>query len=376
MIRLLITTGLLSLFLAGCTLTNNASMNLPVQPFGITKDGTSVSLYELQNQNGLRAKLTNFGATLVQMHLPDKAGNFVDVVQGFDDVTGYQSAANQYFGCTTGRVANRTAKGQFQIDGKTYKLAINNEPNHLHGGAERSLDKVVWQAQDASSDAGPAIRFTYTSPHLEEGYPGNLAISVVYTLTHSNELRIDYQATTDQITPVNLTNHAYWNLSGAGSGTILDHQLQLGASKYTPTDDTLIPIGTLRSVIGSALDMQKPTRIGDGIDSLTHTAALGYDHNFALDQHDGALQFAARLRDPKSGRVMEIHTTEPGLQFYSGNFLKGDKGKGGKTYGHRYALCLEAQKFPDGANQRNFPNVYLAPGETYKQTTVHKFSAQ
>lgn len=361
----------------GLLLLFSACSSLPMnEPFGTTKDGTDVYLYELKNEHGLVARLTNFGATLVQMHIPDKSGQLADVIQGFDDVSGYQSAANQYFGCTTGRVANRIAKGRFTIDGKTYELAINNEPNHLHGGAERSLDKVVWEAFPVSSTDGPAIGFTYTSPHMEEGYPGNLKIQVTFTLTHDDELRIEYQANTDQLTPVNLTNHAYWNLAGAGSGTILDHRLMIGARRYTPTDDTLIPTGTLRSVEGSVLDFQKPTRIGDGIENLTPTAALGYDHNFALDKFDGSLQFAARLVEPKSGRVLEIHTTEPGLQFYSGNFLKGDKGKGGKTYGHRYALCLEAQKYPDGANQRNFPNVFLAPDETYRQTTVHRFSAQ
>jgi len=351
-------------------------MNSTVQPFGTTKDGTAVSLYELKNKNGLVARLTNFGATIVQLHLPDKAGQMADVIQGFDDVSGYQSDANQYFGCTVGRVANRTAKGEFTIEDKAYSLAINNEPNHLHGGKDRSLDKVVWQAEPVSAKDGPAIVFTYTSPDMEEGYPGNLQIKVTYTLTETDELRIDYEATTDKLTPVNLTNHAYWNLAGAGSGSILDHVVQIAAARYTPTDDTLIPLGTLRSVIGSVLDLQKPTRIGAGIAHLTPTAALGYDHNFALDKYDGSLQFAARLQDPSSGRTMEILTTEPGLQFYSGNFLKGDTGKAGKVYGHRYALCLEAQKYPDGANQRNFPNVFLAPGETYRQTTVHRFSVE
>jgi len=351
-------------------------MHPSAKPFGTTKDGAPAYLYELKNRNGLIARLTNHGATLVQLHLPGRDGEVADVVLGFDDVSGYQSDSNQYFGCTTGRVANRIANGRFTIEGKSYTLAINNAPNHLHGGAGRSLDKVLWDADPGQGSGGPKVEFTYTSPHMEEGYPGNLQIKVTYTLTHQDELRIEYEAVTDKVTPVNLTNHAYWNLAGAGSGTILDHTLQIAAARFTPTDDSLIPIGTLRSVLGSALDLQKPTRVGAGIAHLTPTPAKGYDHNFALDNHDGNVQFAARLRDPGSGRIMEVHTTEPGLQFYSGNFLKGDTGKGGLAYEHRSALCLEAQKFPDSPNQRNFPDVFLKPGDTYRQTTVHRFSVQ
>lgn len=342
--------------------------------FGQTKDGVPVELYTLENENGLVAKLMTRGATLVEMHVPDRDGKVADVIQGFDDVQGYESAANQYYGCTTGRVANRIARGRFELNGQEYSLAINNEPNHLHGGVERSLDKVVWKALPLPADG--AVVFSYVSPDGEEGYPGTLSIDVTYTLTNDDELRIDYRATTDRATPVNLTNHAYWNLAGAGSGTVLDHELQLSAARYTPVDDTLIPTGEIRLVRGTPLDFTDSTRIGERIGSLDDTAALGYDHNFVLDGDADRLKPAAVLRDPGSGRVLEIHTTEPGIQFYSGNFLKGDPGKGGRKYVHRGALCLETQHFPDSINQPAFPSVVLEPGQVYTHTTVHRFRTE
>lgn len=346
------------------------------EPFGKTKDGTPVEVYTLKSSKGLVAKVMTRGATLTQLHIPDRDGKVDDVILGWDDVAGYESEDNQYFGCTTGRVCNRIAKGKFTLNGKEYTLAINNEPNHLHGGAERSLDKVVWKARPWGGEKVSGVTFTYTSPDGEEGYPGNLRIQVVYSVPRDkNQLSIKYSATTDQPTPVNLTNHAYFNLGGAGSKTVLNHQLRINADKYTPTDDTLIPTGEIASVEGTDLDFRKMTRIGKRIKNLDDTPALGYDHNYVLNPKEEGkkMVFAAALRDPKSGRTMRIMTTEPGLQFYSGNFLKGQKGKDGKTYAHRSACCLETQHFPDSINQPKFPSTVLKPGEKYESQTVLQF---
>jgi len=378
------------LFMNACVPSQNDDPGSPVDPesgantavdFGKTKGGESTEIYTLKNKNGLIAKVTTYGATLVELHLPDKDGNFADVLNGFDDVSGYEGEDNQYFGCTTGRVCNRIAKGKFTLDGKEYTLAANNDPNHLHGGEDKALSKQVWKAESVTDTQ--AVTFSLTSPDGEEGYPGNLSMKVTYTLTDENELRIDYEATTDKATPVNLTNHAYFNLAGSGSGTVLDHELTLNADKYTPTDDTLIPTGKIESVEGTPLDFRKTHTIGERVPDKgaaqtddCKTAPKGYDHNLVINGKAGEQRFAARLKDPKSGRVMEIHTDQPGIQFYSGNFLKGQKGKEGKVYPFRGAICLETQHFPDSVNHDNFPNTILKPGETYKTTTVHKFSAQ
>jgi len=352
-------------------------MSVEKAPFGTTKDGAAVELYTLANKHGLVAKVMTYGAILVEMHAPDKRGQMADVTLGFDSLAGYESENDQYFGATVGRVANRIAKGKFALDGKEYQLAINNEPNALHGGVKRSLSKVVWQATPKETGDGPAVAFAYTSPAGEEGVPGTVAVTVTYTLTNSNELRIDYTATTDAATPLNLTNHSYWNLAGAGSGTALDHELKLAAYNYTPTDDTLIPTGQIAAVKGTPLDFTTTKRVGRDISELVDTAWLGYDHNFILKEKPSAApEFAARLTDPGSGRVMEVWTTEPGVQLYSGNFLFGQQGKGGKVYEKRGALCLECQHFPDSVNPPDFPTTILQPGETYRQTTVHKFLAQ
>lgn len=351
--------------------------NPAAESFGKTKDGHAVELYTLKSGNGLTAKIMTRGATLVQLHVPDKDGKTADVVLGFDNVTGYESEDNQYFGTTTGRVCNRIAKGKFTLDGKDYTLAINNEPNHLHGGIERSLDKLIWTAMPISNDNGQGVQFSCTSPDGEEGYPGELNVSVIYFVpSKGNSISISYTATTNKATPVNLTNHSYFNLGGEGSPTVLDHVLRLNADNYTPTDDTLIPTGTIEPVAGTDLDFRKQTQIGHRIESIGATAAVGYDHNFVLNEKntDAELNFAAVLVDPVSGRLMRVSTSEPGVQFYSGNFLKGQNGKGGKPYAHRSAMCLETQHYPDSVNHPNFPTTILKPGETFTSRTVFSFS--
>ncbi|HIG81068.1 MAG TPA: galactose mutarotase [Verrucomicrobiales bacterium] len=350
-----------------------ACSSIPKASFGTTKGGEATEIYTLQNQNGLIAKVTTYGATLVEMHVPDKDGNLADVINGFDDVSGYEGDGNQYFGCTTGRVCNRIAKGKFTINGTEYTLATNNDPNHLHGGKDKALSKQVWKATPACGKQ--AVTFSLTSPDGEEGYPGNLSIKVTYTLTDANELRIDYEATTTKATPVNLTNHAYWNLAGAGSGPVLSHELTLNADNFTPTDDTLIPTGAIAKVAGTFLDFRTTHVIGDRIPA-DDTPWKGYDHNFVINGKAGEQRLAAKLKDPASGRVLEISTDQPSIQFYSGNFLKGQTGKAGKTYPHRGAVCLESQHHPDAVNHDQFPNTILEPGDTYRTTTVHKFSAE
>jgi aldose 1-epimerase len=294
-----------------------------------------------------------------------------DVVLGFDSVQGYESPANQYFGCTTGRVCNRIKHGRFTLEGYGYVLAANNGPNHLHGGTRRSLDKVLWSADVRMVGDTPTATFRYTSPDGEEGYPGALQIEVTYSLPSEHELEIDYAATTDRPTPVNLTNHAYWNLGGHGSASVLDHELTIAAERYTPTDDTLIPTGAIALVASTPLDFRQPTSIGLRIEALAGTAAGGYDHNYVLRDSPG-LRPAATLRDPQSGRVLTVLTDQPGLQFYSGNFLNGQRGKGGAVYGHRSALCLESQHFPDSVNQPRFPSTILRPGSTLQTTTIYR----
>lgn len=346
-------------------------------PFGKTADGQSVELYTIQNESGLVAKVMTRGATLVQLHVPNRDGKAEDVILGFDTVAGYESEDNQYFGCTTGRVCNRIAKGKFSLDGKDYTLAINNEPNHLHGGEKRSLDKVIWKAKPISNERGNGVTFSYSSPDGEEGYPGKLDVQVTYMVAKdSNNLTIRYSASTDKSTPVNLTNHAYFNLSGQGSASVLDHTLKLNADKYTPTDDTLIPTGKLESVEGTPLDFRQVTKIGKRFSEVVDTAALGYDHNFVLNapEEGKPMRLAAVLFDKQSGRRLRIQTTEPGIQFYSGNFLKDQKGKGGKTYAKNSALCLETQHFPDSINHPEFPTTVLKPGDKFSSATILSFS--
>lgn len=360
--------AILSLLALAACASMSTTPFVPTRDFGIAKDGSPTTLWTLR-AGKLEVDVTDHGATLVAVRSPNRAGMLEDIVLGFDDVHGYESDANQYFGCTTGRVCNRIAKGEFDLDGYHYVLAVNNGPNHLHGGAARSLDKVQWNGAAVPAPAGgQAVRFTYRSRDGEEGYPGNLDIAVTYTLTANGQLTIDYTATTDKRTPVNLTNHAYWNLAGAGAPTVLDHLLWIDAEQYTPTDDTLIPTGVVAEVRGTPLDFRKLLPIGLRVDELTGTAALGYDHNFVLREGPG-MRKVAELRHQASGRSLVIETTEPGLQFYSGNFLHGQIGKHGRAYELRSACCLETQHFPDSVHHADFPSTLLEPGQTFRSTT-------
>lgn len=375
MLRTLFITGLF--MAASMTTAQGNSFDQPTSsPFGKTKSGEAVELYTLTNGK-ITAKVATLGATLVQLHVPDKDGKLADVILGWDDAAGYQSDDNQYFGCTTGRVCNRIAKGKFKLDGKEYTLATNNDANHLHGGLDKALSKVVWKARPYANDKGQGVEFTYTSPDGDEGYPGNLTVSVTYFIpTENNALRINYTATTDKATPVNLTNHAYFNLAGAGSDTILNHNLRINADSFTAVDDTLIPTGEIKSVEGTPLDFRKPVRIGERIDQVDKTSTQGYDHNYVLNapEEGKPMRLAAVLTDPASKRQMRVMTTEPAVQLYTGNFLKGQKGKDGKTYAHRSACCLETQHYPDSVNHPKFPTTILKPGDKFTSQTVFQFS--
>jgi aldose 1-epimerase len=337
--------------------------------FGRLPDGSAVSLFSLNNSNGLIARVTDYGTIITELRVPDSRGNLADIVLGFDNVEQYLKG-HPYFGCTVGRVANRIAKGKFMLNGQTYTLAINNGPNHLHGGL-KGFDKVLWTASP-QSDA--SVKFAYTSPDGEEGYPGKLDVSVLITLTDANELQIDYTAVTDRPTPVNLTNHSYFNLAGAGD--ILSHELLLAADGYTPTDATLIPTGEIRPVQGTPMDFRRPQPIGSRIAQLEGEEP-GYDSNYVIKRAGNSLALAARVHEPRSGRIMEVHTTQPGVQLYTANYLDGSLiGKGGIVYQRHSAFCLETQHYPDSVNHPTFPSVILRPGHTYRHTTVHKFSTQ
>jgi len=345
------------------------------KPWGKTKSGAVVNLYTLRNSKGAEATITTYGARVVTLKVPDKAGRFDDVVLGFDNLDGYlQTPPPPYFGATVGRYGNRIAGGRFTLDGKEYTLAKNNGDNSLHGGIV-GFDKVLWRASPVGSNG---VALTYLSKDGEEGYPGNLTANVTYTLTEDNELRIEYSATTDKDTVVNLTNHSYFNLAGQGEGDILGHVVMIDADRFTPVDKELIPTGELKPVDGTPFDFRKPTPIGDRIDANDPQIALGpgYDHNFVLNRKGSSPELAARVTEPKTGRVMEVLTTEPGLQFYTSNFLDGTfKGVGGKVYPRRSAFCMETQHFPDSPNHPSFPSTTLKPGETYRSETVYRFTA-
>jgi aldose 1-epimerase len=350
----------------------NMRANLEKSTFGKMPNGTVIEQYKLTNAKRVVAKIITYGAIVTELQVPDRNGKLGDIVLGFDNLSQYLEK-HPYFGAAIGRVANRIAQGKFTLDGKSYTLALNDGPNHLHGGL-KGFDKVVWKAEPVKAENGVAVKFSYTSPDGEEGYPGNLSVTVTYTLTDNNELKIDYTATTDKATPVNLTNHSYFNLAGAGD--ILGHELMLAADQFTPVDETLIPTGEIKAVKGTPMDFTKSMAIGSRMDQLTNKPR-GYDHNYVLNSGGKKLALAARVYEPKTGRVMEIQTTEPGIQFYSGNFLDGTlKGKGGAIYKQYAAFCLETDHFPDSANRASFPSVILRPGQTYTQTTLHTFSAK
>jgi aldose 1-epimerase len=348
------------------------------QDWGKGPDGQTVELYTLKNAKGtLQATITNYGAIVTSLRTPDRNGQMTDVVLGFDSIDGYLKT-HPYFGAVVGRYGNRIAKGRFTLNGKEYQLATNNGPNALHGGI-RGFDKRVWTARDVSKDGVPALELTYASRDKEEGYPGNLTAKVTYSVTDNNELRLDYEATTDQDTILNLTNHSYFNLKGQGEGDILDHQIQIHADRFTPVDETLIPTGELKPVEGTAFDFRQPAAIGARIGQKDEQLirGKGYDHNFVLNGPQGELSPAVRVTEPATGRVMEVLTTQPGVQFYTGNFLDGTlTGKGGKRYDFRYGFCLETQHFPDSPNKPQFPSVVLKPDETFRSTTIYRFSAK
>jgi len=339
------------------------------EPFGQTEAGDEVIQYSLRNRSGMKVGLINFGAIITSVEVPDRDGKLANVVLNFPDIAGYQEN-NPYFGGACGRFANRIAKGKFSLDGTEYSLFLNNGTNTLHGGKVGFMKKV-WKAAPFQNDDATGVKFTYTSPDGEEGYPGELKSVITYTLTDANELKIEYVATTDKPTVLNLTNHAYWNLAGAGSGLIVDHELTLSCSQFLPVDETGIPSGELAAVAGTCMDFLKPEKIGTRITEPVNGAG-GYDHCYVVDGTAGELRPAAKIVEPTSGRVMEISTTEPGIQFYTGNFLEGTPATGNAP--KHGAFCLETQHFPDSPNRPEFPTTRLNPGETYRHTTVHKFS--
>jgi aldose 1-epimerase len=353
---------------------HNASSEAAVETskFGTLDEGTAIDLYTLKNAKGITAKVITYGATLTELWIPDRSGKSGDVVLGFDNIQGYVGK-HPWFGATVGRVANRIAKGKFTLDGKEYSLEINDPPNSLHSGA-KDLSHVVWKAEPVHERNGAAVRFTYNSADGDEGYPGTLLVTVLYRLTNSNELQLEYTARTDKPTPVNLTNHSYFNLGGGSD--VLGQVLELNAESYTPVDATLIPTGEIRPVKGTPLDFTHPVAIGAHIAEMAGNPG-GYDHNFVLSMEGGKLKRAARVLDPASGRQMEVWTTEPGVQFYSGNFLDGTlTGKRGVVYGKHSGFCLETQHFPDAVHQPKFPSVILRPPAIYSTQTIFKFSAQ
>jgi aldose 1-epimerase len=354
-------------------------MSLPAisnAPFGQTPEGQPVDIYTLQNRNGMEARIMTYGGIVVSLKTPDKSGKFDDVVLGYDTLDAYIKR-NPYFGALVGRYGNRIAKGKFSLNGKTYSLATNNNGvNHLHGGV-KGFDKVVWTAKPLETTNGPALQLHYLSKDGEEGFPGNLSVTATYTLTHDDALRLDFEATTDKDTICNLTNHSYFNFRGKDD--VLDYLVQINADKFIPTDATLIPTGEQRPVAGTPFDFRKPTAIGTRINSPDEQLqfARGYDHTWVFNKPRGELGLVARAMDKVSGRCLEVFTTEPGTQFYTGNFLDGTiTGKGGRVYHQRHGICFEPHHFPDSPNHPNFPSVELKPGQVYKNTILYKFSVE
>jgi aldose 1-epimerase len=378
-------SGMIFVAVAACLLVPSmegkpAGMAKPMEKkaFGTTPDGKTADLYVLTNKNGMEVSITNFGGIVVSVKVADKQGKFADVVLGFDTLDGY-IADKSYFGALVGRYGNRIGGAKFSIDGVTYTLPTNNGENCLHGGI-KGFNKMLWDARDVSNGDEPALELKYTSKDGEEGFPGNLMTTVVFTLTNKNELKINYSATTDKKTVVNLTNHSYFNLAGQGNGDILKSVLRVNADKFTPVNAGLIPTGELKSVEGTPFDFRKPAEIGARVDQNDEQIKLGhgYDHNFVLNKEKpSGPALAARVEEPTTGRVLEVWTTEPGIQFYTANFLDGTvHGKGGIAYGRRTAFCLETQHFPDSPNKPSFPSTMLSPGQHYQTTTIYKFSTK
>jgi len=339
-------------------------MSITREPFGKTAAGRNVDAFTFENANGVRVKIINYGATMVSLEVPDREGSLADVVLGFDDMAGYQSADNPYFGACCGRYANRIAKGKFTLEGENYSLAVNNGPNALHGGLV-GFDKEVWTAEVV----GESVKMSLVSPDGEEGYPGTLKVEIIYSLNNAGEFKIEYSATTDKKTVINLTNHSYFNLAGGGS--VHGHVAQVYADRYTVVDNDATPSGELRPVTGTEMDLCVPTPIGQNISAVQ---GRGYDHNYCINQSaPGKLTLAATVVDPESGRTLECWTTEPGVQFYTGNFLENIRGKGGAIYNQHEGFCLETQHYPDSPNHPEFPSTELAPGETYTHTCIYKF---
>jgi aldose 1-epimerase len=347
------------------------------EKFG-TVDGKEIDIFTLTNQSGTRVRIINYGAIVVSLLMPDRDGNLADIVTGYDSLKGYIND-NSFFGAIVGRYGNRIDKGKFQLDGKTYQLTINSGENHLHGGF-KGFYKAIWNVEPLENEPGNSLKLTYLSPDGEEGYPGTVRIAVTYTLTEDNELKIEYEGTTDKPTILNPTHHSYFNLTGDFSNNILNHELYIDADYFTPVDQNIIPTGEFAAVKNTPMDFRQPTPIGLHINDQYEQLkfGLGYDHNWVLNEYrKGMVRKVATLYDPKSGRFMELLTDQPGLQFYSGNFMNGTSiGKGGIAYQYRTALCLETQDFPDAPNKSNFPSAVLRPGETYKQTTIYKFSVK
>jgi len=370
----LIAAGAALAWATGCSTVPDASKSVPKQAFGTAPDGTPVEIYTLRNARGVEARICTYGGIVVSLKTPDRNGHFADVVLGYDSLDGYLKSS-PYFGCLVGRYGNRIARGKFTLDGQTYSLATNNYPNALHGGL-LGFDKRVWKASPVTTAHGPGLQLSYTSADGEEGYPGKLTVMAVYSLTADNGLRLDYTATTDKATVLNLTQHSYFNL--AGKGDILGHVVEMPADRYTPVDSTLIPTGQLPPVEGTPFDFRKPTAIGARINQADEQLKFGggYDHNWVFAKKPGDLTLLAKVTEPTTGRILEVLSTEPGLQFYTGNFLDGTiTGKGGWTYQFRNGFCMEPQHFPDSPNQPNFPSVVLRPGQTYHNTIIYRFPA-
>ncbi len=370
-------TPLIAASLAGISLMNAAEPSITSKPFGTTTNGVKAELFTLTNAKGASATISTYGGIVTKLMMPDRSGKLEDVVLGFDKLSSYEKKS-PYFGALIGRYGNRIAKGEFKLDGETYHLATNDHGQALHGGL-KGFDKVVWQATPIETKQGPSLKLTYTSKDGEEGYPGTLSVTATYTLTNKNELKLEFTATTDKDTIANLTHHSYFNLAGQGNGDILNHLMTIKASKFTPINKVLITTGELAPVKGTPFDFRKATAIGARINQENEQLkfAGGYDHNWVASKPAGHLGVVAKVEEPKSGRVMEVLSTEPGVQFYSGNFLDGTLvGKEGKVYPFRSGLCLEPQHYPDTPNHPNFPSVELKPGQVYKNTIIYRFSTE